>query len=208
MTNPESDSARFEAISRELLSRGLTVRFEARGASMSPCIRDREIVHVTAVIVSKLRKGDIVLLNSNDGFRVHRLVVADPSKDLFVTRGDCGQQDDPPARSDQILGVVVAKEVKLGKRMVPAKLKGFGGRLLRGAARAQYLAAKALRALRSSRTGSGILGLAVLFLILAVSNSYAQVAVDAATSSDKEFTGTGTLTFATPLPRPAPTCCW
>ena len=196
MTNPESDSARFEAISRELLSRGLTVRFEARGASMSPCIRDREIVHVTAVIVSKLRKGDIVLLNSNDGFRVHRLVVADPSKDLFVTRGDCGQQDDPPAHSDQILGVVVAKEVKLGKRMVPAKLKGFGGRLLRGAARAQYLAGKALRALRSSRTGSGILGLAVLFLILAVSNSYAQVAVDAATSSDKEFTGTGTLTFA------------
>ena len=64
MSNPESDSARFEAISRELLKRGLSVRFQARGASMSPCIRDGEIVYVTGVIVSKLRKGDIVLVEN------------------------------------------------------------------------------------------------------------------------------------------------
>jgi uncharacterized repeat protein (TIGR01451 family) len=198
MTKPESDSARFEAMSRELLSRGLSVRFEARGASMSPCIRDGEMVHVTGVIVSKLRKGDIVLVKSKDGFRAHRLIVADPSKDFFVTRGDCGQQDDPPARGEQILGVVVAKEVKLGKRMVAAKLEGFGGSLLRGAARAQYLAGKVLRAaLRPSRSGKNILGLAFLIAIFAAS-SHAQVAVDAATSSENELRGTGTktLTFA------------
>src|ERR1700674_2441450 len=102
MTTQETDSERFEALSRELLNNGLSVRFEARGASMSPCIRDGEIVHVTPVIVSKLRKGDIVLTKGHSGFRVHRLVIADHSKNLFITRGDCGQQDDPPVRGEQI----------------------------------------------------------------------------------------------------------
>src|ERR1051326_1403283 len=114
MTNRGLDSQRFEALSRELLESGLSVRFEARGASMSPAIRDREMVYVTPVIVSKLRKDDIVLTKGHSGFRVHRLVVADPDKNLFITRGDCGDQDDPPLRGEQILGVVVAKEVRIG----------------------------------------------------------------------------------------------
>ena len=92
MTNRGLDSERFEAISRELLKSGLGVRFEARGASMSPAIRDGEIVYVTPVIVSKLRKDDIVLTKGHSGFRVHRLVVADPDKNLFITRGDCGSE--------------------------------------------------------------------------------------------------------------------
>ena len=89
MTNPNANSASFEVLSRELLNNGLSVRFEARGASMSPCIRDGEIVHVTPVIVSKLRKDDIGLTKGHSGFRVHRLVVADLDKNLFITRGDC-----------------------------------------------------------------------------------------------------------------------
>jgi len=92
MTNSASDSASFEALSRELLKGGLSVRFEARGASMSPCIRDGQIVHVTPVIVSKLRKGDIVLTKGHSGFRVHRLT-ADPrpctgDRRLFTFTGD------------------------------------------------------------------------------------------------------------------------
>jgi len=57
MINGGSDSETFEALSRELLNGGLCVRFEARGASMSPSIRDREIVHVTPVNRGKLGKG-------------------------------------------------------------------------------------------------------------------------------------------------------
>src|SRR5580704_5449760 len=126
MTNHGPDSERFEALSRELLNNGWCVRFEARGASMFPSIRDGEMVYVTPVIVSKLRKDDIVLTKGRSGFRVHRLVFADHDKDLFVTRGDCGQQDDPPLRGDQILGVAVAKDVRIGKTIVRTKLRGFG----------------------------------------------------------------------------------
>ena len=201
MTESESDSERFEALSRELLNKGLTVRFEARGASMSPRIRDGEIVHVTAVIVSKLRRGDIVLTKGHSGFRVHRLVLIDQDKNLFMTRGDCGQQDDPPVRADQILGIVLAKEVRLGTKIVTANLNGFTGKLLQGAARAQYRAGKLLKMIRRPRgSGFGLIGAAVFSTALLLApNSRAQVAVDTSpstnTTADLIGAGTKTLTF-------------
>src|SRR6266446_2224638 len=85
----------FEAFSRELLRDGMCVRFEARGASMSPAIRDGEMVHVRSVDLAGLRAGDIVLAKSERGFRLHRLVLADAERDVFITRGDCGAEDDP-----------------------------------------------------------------------------------------------------------------
>src|SRR5262252_9822685 len=97
-----ADSKLFEEVLRPLLEQGLSVRFQARGASMSPAIRDGEIVEVTPVIVPKLRKDDIVLAKSHCGFRLHRIVLADPAKDLFITRGDCGQENDPALKADQI----------------------------------------------------------------------------------------------------------
>ena len=189
----------FEALSRELLTNGLTVRFEARGASMSPCIRDGEIVHVTAVIVSKLRKGDIVLTKGHSGFRVHRLVRIDHDKNFFITRGDCGQQDDPPVRADQILGIVLAKEVRLGTKIVTANLNGFTGKLLQGAARAQYLAGKLLKTIRRRRgNSSGLIGTVVFSsALLLVPYSRAQVAVDTSpsTNATADLTGAGTETL-------------
>ncbi len=199
MTSLESDTAQFEAICRELLSRGLGVRFEARGASMSPSIRDGEIVHVTGVIVSKLRKDDIVLVKSNDGFRVHRLVAVDYLNDLFITRGDCGQQDDPPVRGDQILGWAVAKEVKLGQKMVRAKFKGIGGKLLRCAARGQYVAGKLLKSVvRSRSTAKAGTSLGILFLFLSAATLLnAQVTFDRTgnLAGNSYCTGNGTCSF-------------
>ena len=113
-----------------------------------PSIRDREIVHVTPVIVSKLRNGDIVLTKGDRGFLVHRLVVTRPDKNFFITRGDCGDQDDAPVRADQILGQVVAKEIHVGTKIVRTKLTGFSGTLLLCAARGRSLAGKLLNLVR------------------------------------------------------------
>ena len=195
MTNRGPDSERFEALSRELLKSGMGVRFEARGASMSPAIRDGEIVYVTPVIVSKLRKDDIVLTKGHSGFRVHRLVVADQDKNLFITRGDCGQQDDPPLRSDQILGVAVAKEVRIGKRIVRTKLNGFG-KVLQGVARVQAALGRRLRGVLHSRAFLAIFS--IIAILCVATYSYGAVAVDATTSASGRLTGAGTtaLTFA------------
>src|SRR5215472_2513882 len=113
-----ADSSIFEEVIRPLLEQGLSVRFQARGASMSPAIRDGEFVEVTPVIVCKLRKDDIVLAKSNNGFRLHRIVLADAARDVFLTRGDCGQQNDPAWKGAQILGIARAKEVRVGHKVV------------------------------------------------------------------------------------------
>src|SRR5271166_5766083 len=192
-----ANSKIFEEVIRPLLARGLSVRFQAQGASMSPAIRDGEVVEVTPVMVTKLRKDDIVLAKSNCGFRLHRIVLVDPAKDVFVTRGDCGQENDPELRGDQILGLARAKEVRVGRNIVQARFRGVSGWMLRSAARAQYVSGKLLRkaAVLTSRAAQSSIRLSLvgaLFLLAAISLN-AQVAVDATTSANNEFTGAGTF---------------
>jgi uncharacterized repeat protein (TIGR01451 family) len=193
-----ADSEVFEAVVRELLSKGLSVRFQAHGASMSPAIRDGEFVEVTPVIVSKLRKDDIVLAKSNYGFRLHRIVFADFARDVFITRGDCGQENDPALTGAQILGLAKAKEVRIGRRLLQARFQGVMGQTLRCAARAQYVAQKLFSA--SSRTNSqgkrtAAPMILLCLLLLGSTISRAQVAVDSASSNGAELTGTGNPTL-------------
>src|SRR5215468_9628369 len=187
-----ADSQVFEEVVCSLLEQGLTVRFQARGASMSPAIRDGEVVEVTPVIVTKLRKDDIVLAKSIAGFRLHRIVLADSAKDLFITRGDRGQQDDPALKGSQILGLARSKEVRLGPNIVKARFRGVGGRMLRFAARLQHLSLKLLA--RTAPTKLPLLAIAICVLLFGPSVN-AQVAVDSATSNSATLAGTGTSTL-------------
>jgi uncharacterized repeat protein (TIGR01451 family) len=218
MNDSSPDSASFEALSRELLNKGITVRFQARGASMSPCIRDRQIVHVTPVIVSKLRKDDIVLTKDDKRFLIHRLVVAEPDKDLFITRGDCGQENDPPVRADQILGLVVAKEFRFGRTIVQTKLTGFTSTftdiLTRCYSRVHSAAGKLAHVTGIRQRFSGddhasdddlgdnnakfLTFIAFLLVLLAAPCSRAQVAVDTSpsTNATADLTGPGTQTLS------------
>ncbi|HUA16584.1 MAG TPA: C25 family cysteine peptidase [Verrucomicrobiae bacterium] len=201
MIDQGADSRVFEEVVRELLKQGLSVRFQAQGASMSPTIRDGEMVEVTPVIVSKLRKDDIVLTKSNHGFRLHRIVLADHDADAFVTRGDCGRDDDPVLKGSQILGLAQSKEVRLGRRMVRARLNSVSGRVLRGAARSQRLTQRLLDRMTTltSRGRKALRKLAVplalLLVVLAAHSSNAQVAVDSSSSGTAALAGTGTRTL-------------
>jgi uncharacterized repeat protein (TIGR01451 family) len=170
---------------------------------MSPAIRDGEIVHVKPATLTRLCPGEIVLVKGDHGFRLHRIVLADFEKDLFITRGDCGQQDDPPVTGKQIIGVAVAKEVRLGRGLAIAKLKGFRGLLLCCAARCQRIAARWVnRTKSSSRRLSKTVGtyplLPLLFLLCTATFLAGQVAVDATTSSSATMRGAGNhnLTFS------------
>ncbi|MGD0567241.1 MAG: C25 family cysteine peptidase [Candidatus Sulfotelmatobacter sp.] len=212
------ESKQFESFSLHCLQAGLRVRFQARGASMSPAIRDGEMVYVKPASQARLRRGDIVLVKSDYGFRLHRLVRADSRRNVFITRGDCGQQNDPAVRHDQIIGVAVAKDVRVGKRILRAKFRGIAGAFLQTAAHAQSIAGKLTRLMglrrpkraasppassrarsRKPERSSKLFGfLALLLMLFAAPYARAQVAVDAATSADAEETGnaTRTLTFA------------
>jgi hypothetical protein len=151
-------SQMFEALARELLRQGNEIRFQARGASMSPAICDGEIVLVKPAVLAELRAGDIVLAKAEMGFRLHRLMIADYERDVYITRGDCGQQDDPAVSAEQIVGVARAKEVRVGQKTFAAKFSGARGGMLRSVARGQHAVEKVwttampgwLRALASS----------------------------------------------------------
>jgi hypothetical protein len=139
-------SRQFESFSLDCLKAGLRIRFQACGASMSPAIRDGEMVYVKPAAEAHFRKGDIVLVKNDHGFRLHRLIRADAGRDLFITRGDCGLQDDPAVKRDQILGVAVAKDVCLGTKLVRANFRGMSGRFFRAASRVQTVSLKLMRA--------------------------------------------------------------
>src|SRR5579864_1077500 len=190
----------FEALSRELLCAGNRIRFQARGASMSPSIRDGEFVLVAPANRTELRKGDIVLVRSTNGFRLHRLVVTDPEADVFITRGDCGRERDPAVSAEEIVGIATAKEVRIGKITARVPLKGAVGRLLSGTTNGQHrvirlfrgMIAAAIR-LRQAEVFSRVLAV-LCFLALARLLS-AQVAVDSSSSNSATLAGTGTSTL-------------
>jgi uncharacterized repeat protein (TIGR01451 family) len=197
MTDSGSDSRLFEDLTRDLLQQGVGVRFRARGASMSPAIRDGEMVYITPVIVSKLRKDDIVLTKSENGFRLHRIVLADYANDAYITRGDCGRQDDPPLSGSQILGLAQAKEVRVGRSSVQAELRGIGGWVLRSAARGQVLGKRLWSRVLSPVSALFPMGMVLCLLLSVAAPVRAQVVLDATSSSTAMMTGAGnhTLTF-------------
>jgi len=197
MTDGKADSDQFEAVSRELLKQGFTVRFQARGSSMAPCIQDGDMVHITPVITSKLRKNDIVLSRRDERFLIHRLVAADPQNDRFVTRGDNSPQNDPAVSSEQILGLATFKEVRFGNRSVRIELTGFRGTLWRGAALGRAAAGRFLRkvGLRSADSTKNLAAAIVLLALFVPAVSRAQVAVDSASNSTATLKGTGTKTL-------------
>src|SRR6267154_2632390 len=126
------DSPLFQAMARDLLRAGTTVCFEATGLSMLPEIQNGDVLYVAPVSARKLRCGEIVLVEvvgdgmGKDGgkLRAHRLVAKDVRGDRFVTRGDASLEPDAPVRAHQILGRVVAKEVKPKE----STMNGIGGR--------------------------------------------------------------------------------
>ena len=195
----------FEALSSELLRKGGSIRFQARGASMSPAIRDGEIVHVKPATAAEVRLGDIVLVKGEMGFRLHRVVVADAERDVYITRGDCGQLDDPAVSGEEVLGIAVAKDVRVGRRVLRAKFHGVVGLAARGAARGHRLMARLARNFWPRLAGDRSLpkastssrsALVLVLLLFVASVARTQVAVDSASSGSQEITGTGNTTIS------------
>jgi len=204
----KAHSSLFGALSRGLLSTGLGFRFQARGRSMEPAIRDGEILWVEPCSPRGLRKGDIVLFAEGANFRAHRLMVADAERDIFITRGDAGLERDEALCGKQVLGKVVAKQ-HCQQSMRTVRLDGMRGR-------ARFLASRAGQ--RSRRMARGVLGdraaemlkallprfsyfslsiwLLLLLALVVPSISSAQVVLDSASSTGAEVTGaTPTVSF-------------
>lgn len=104
-----------EALALELLERGETIHFTARGQSMKPFVRDGDQVRVDPN--ERPRVGDLVLLRQGDFGVVHR-VVARLGARLLIKGDNLPRADGWFARTD-LLGVVTA--IQREGRWVPAR---------------------------------------------------------------------------------------
>jgi uncharacterized repeat protein (TIGR01451 family) len=102
------DSRTFIAFCQQLLQQGHRVRFRAEGASMRPNIIENDALIVAPVTDSAVRPGDVLMMQSEAGLKVHRVVERNIAFGTFITRGDSGQENDPPASAS--LGRIIAVE--------------------------------------------------------------------------------------------------
>ena len=118
------DSKLFRELSRSLLKQGISIRFLVQGRSMFPAIANGETVEVES---RKVRRGDVLLLETDDGLRVHRL--QGPVDDKIVTRGDsCFESE--TAHADAVYGRVSTVIGPNGSRS-PGRLAQFVRRFCR-----------------------------------------------------------------------------
>lgn len=86
----------------ESLRRSGQLRFRAQGASMIPAIRPGACVEIRAATPDRIARGDIVLLKTPGGLRLHRVVEIRPGS--LITRGDNHAHNDAPADARDLLG--------------------------------------------------------------------------------------------------------
>jgi phage repressor protein C with HTH and peptisase S24 domain len=95
---------------RAVLDKGKPFRFEARGTSMEPFIRDRDVLTVAPLAASRPKPGDIAAFvhPASGGVRVHRVVKVEAGR-CFL-KGDNALDTDGALTRDMILGLVVRLE--------------------------------------------------------------------------------------------------
>ncbi len=155
------NSELFASLGQELLATGLGFRFQARGMSMQPTIRDGEMVHVEPVEIGEIRKRDIVLFSDGWTFRAHRVTGIGPSRKVLFTRGDAAAEMDGPVCAQQVLGKVVAKEQKreCDEKIRVISLQGRAARVRFVASQMRVLISHALHSLIGEKGTRAIRGL-------------------------------------------------
>jgi len=101
-------------LAREELAQGALVRLRVSGSSMAPLIEPGDVVLVRHARLADLRRGDLLLIEQEGAFLVHRLVAADAHG--VRTKGDNASHADSPIAPQDVLGHVVAVE-KDGRRI-------------------------------------------------------------------------------------------
>ena len=115
----EVRGAEMASLLEELGSLGVSTRFVAHGGSMSPWIRDGDVVTVTPLDSAPARVGDVVAYRRkrSDRLIVHRLVRR--SNGAWIPQGDRLPAPDGPVADTEILGVVSRVERKGRPTYVP-----------------------------------------------------------------------------------------
>ena len=119
-TQPLNSSEVLPELVKEVLSKGVECRFQAKGHSMSPFIKNGDILTIAPSRNNSPSVGDVVafIQPENEKLIIHR-VVKKRNNDYYV-KGDNGLETDGLIYSTNILGVV--KKVERGGKKVRISL--------------------------------------------------------------------------------------
>lgn len=155
LTSLTCTAADFGVLSVELLHMGRQVRFQARGSSMHPLVRDGDILLISPRAQGVARVGEIVLCTTGSGqVLVHRVIARRRSNGgmAVLVQGDRAVRPDgwipwnqvhgrlvEITRGDQVFSMTASAVVNLGVLMALAQrigvrqlhLAGFASRLLK-----------------------------------------------------------------------------
>jgi signal peptidase I len=99
----------FIQLMRETLYRGVALKFQAQGYSMSPCIRDGDVITISPLTDKPICRGDVVafVCPARKKLVVHRVVYRNKHGELH-TAGDNLPKPDTTVSEGQILGRVTS----------------------------------------------------------------------------------------------------
>jgi len=106
-------------LSTEILTRGGSFSFRARGFSMVPFIQDGDFLIIEPVKASNLDIGDVAFYRfGRDRLVAHRVIGREmrKEKEILIMRGDSNTGYDDRVHAEQVLGRVVS--VQRGKKLI------------------------------------------------------------------------------------------
>jgi signal peptidase I len=125
----------FLGLSRDILEKGKSVRFQAKGWSMRPLIRDGDFIVVSPVENSSIKIGDVVFYSTTGNkVIVHRLIRKYKQKGRMTVliKGDASFSSPEKIDIQNIWGKVIAIERNGRKKRLDTKLHQIIGFLLSG----------------------------------------------------------------------------
>ena len=109
-----------------LLSEGKTVQIAVTGFSMFPFLLPGDIIQVSPIKPENLKRGMVIVFQSDNIWIAHRLIKFDSKKEIAYTRGDGRATKDAPLSYEQIKGVAV-KIVKSRWKLAKFSIGKFSG---------------------------------------------------------------------------------
>ena len=109
-----------------LLLEGKTVQIAVTGLSMFPFLLSGDIIQVAPINPENLKKGMVVVFQSDNNWIAHRLIKFDHKKEIAYTRGDGRATRDNPLSYALIKGVAV-KIVKSRWKLAKYSIGKFSG---------------------------------------------------------------------------------
>lgn len=99
-----------QCLLRAALARGASLRFRARGLSMSPFIQDTDLITVSPMAGRAVKSGDVIAVTSpvSGKLVIHRAIAAQPGG--FLVQGDNRSESDGVVSLEDILGRVTRIE--------------------------------------------------------------------------------------------------